>query len=258
MLSIRAAGPIGPVIAGSGHPLPLLLPMTISLIGFDADDTLWHSESHFALTEDRFRALVSPWSAAEQTSELLLARERANLELFGYGVKGFILSMIETAIEVSDGTIPSDAIRQIVSWGKEMMAHPVELIDGVSDVLDFVASSHRMVLITKGDLFHQESKIAESGLAERFERVEILSEKSPEQYRNVLDRCGGVPAEEFLMVGNSLRSDVAPVVEIGGTGVHIPYAITWGHEQVTDNTLGNGYRTLASIGDLPRLLTDLG
>lgn len=230
--------------------------MTVSLIGFDADDTLWHSESHFALTEDRFRALVSPWSESAQASERLLSRERANLELFGYGVKGFILSMIETAIEVSDGVIPAEAIRQIVSWGKEMMAHPVELIDGVSDVLDAVGRDHRMILITKGDLFHQESKIAESGLAERFERVEILSEKSPSHYRDVLVRCG-VSAEEFLMVGNSLRSDVVPVVEIGGMGVHVPYSITWGHEQVTEDSLDDCYRTLATIRDLPTLLADL-
>ncbi len=235
--------------------------MAISLIGFDADDTLWHSESHFALTEDRFRALVSPWSEREQTSELLLARERANLELFGYGVKGFILSMIETAIEVSDGAIPADAVRQIVGWGKEMMAHPVELIDGVTDVLDTVGRSHRMVLITKGDLFHQESKIAESGLADRFDGVEILTEKSPRHYLDVLERCG-VAADEFVMVGNSLRSDVAPVVEIGATGVHVPYRITWGHEELIDDSLEHCPRhrthSLASIRDLPGLLAELG
>ncbi len=230
--------------------------MVISLIGFDADDTLWHSESHFALTEDRFRALVSPWSERDQTSERLLARERANLELFGYGVKGFILSMIETAIELSDGAIPAGAIHEIVGWGKEMMAHPVELIDGVAEVLDTLGRSHRMVLITKGDLFHQESKIAESGLADRFERVEILSEKSPGQYRAVLDRCG-VSAGEFLMVGNSIRSDVAPVIEIGGIGVHVPYRITWGHEEATDDGLGDCYRSLASIRELPPLIAEL-
>lgn len=235
--------------------------MAISLVGFDADDTLWHSETHFALTEDRFRALVSPWSESRQASERLLARERANLELFGYGVKGFILSMIETAIEVSDGGIPSGAIQQIVGWGKEMMAHPVELIDGVTDVLDAVGRSYRMILITKGDLFHQESKIAESGLADRFERVEILTEKSPRHYQEVLSRTG-VAAAEFVMVGNSLRSDVAPVVEIGATGIHVPYSITWGHEQVTDSSLTDGpaarARSLATIRDLPRLLAELG
>ena len=235
--------------------------MTVSMVGFDADDTLWHSETHFALTEERFRALVSPWSDLESTSGRLLDRERANLELFGYGVKGFILSMIETAIEVSDGAIPADAINQIVGWGKEMMAHPVELIDGVTDVLDAIGRSHRMVLITKGDLFHQESKIAESGLADRFERVEILSEKSPHHYAGVLERCQ-VPAAEFAMVGNSLRSDVAPVVEIGAVGVHVPYAITWEHEQVTegspDDASNARIHRLATIRDLPGLLAKLG
>lgn len=234
--------------------------MAISLVGFDADDTLWHSESHFALTEDRFQALVRPWSDSEQTAERLLARERANLELFGYGVKGFILSMIETAIEVSESAIPVEAIEQIVGWGKEMMAHPVELIDGVTDVLDAVGRRYRMILITKGDLFHQESKIAESGLADRFERVEILSEKSPRHYREVLSRTG-VEASEFVMVGNSLRSDVAPVVEIGATGVHVPYTITWGHEQVAAGSLDNGpggrARSLATIRDLPTLLSEI-
>ena len=235
--------------------------MAISLVGFDADDTLWHSEAHFALTEDRFRALVSPWSESEQASERLLSRERANLELFGYGVKGFILSMIETAIEISDGSIPAGAIDQIVGWGKEMMAHRVELIDGVTDVLDTVGRAYRMILITKGDLFHQESKIAESGLADRFERVEILSEKSPRHYREVLTRVG-VSASEFVMVGNSLRSDVAPVVEIGAIGVHIPYSITWGHEQVVDGSLndctGDRACSLATIRELPALLAELG
>ncbi|MDH4280781.1 MAG: HAD hydrolase-like protein, partial [Acidimicrobiia bacterium] len=184
-----------------------------------------------------------------------------NLELFGYGVKGFILSMIETAIEISDGSIPAGAIDQIVEWGKEMMAHPVELIDGVTDVLDTVGRAHRMILITKGDLLHQESKIAESGLADRFERVEILSEKSPHHYQEVLTRSG-ITAAEFVMVGNSLRSDVAPVVEIGAIGVHIPYSITWGHEQVVDGSpndcTGDRARSLATIRGLPALLAELG
>jgi len=233
--------------------------MAITLVGLDADDTLWHSESHFALTEDRFQALVKPWSDPSETAERLLSRERANLELFGYGVKGFILSMIETAIEVSEATIPPAAIEQIIGWGKEMMAHPVELIDGVPDVLDALGDDYRLVLITKGDLFHQESKIAESGLADRFDRVEILSEKSPSHYREVLSRCGDVPPQQFLMVGNSLRSDVLPVVAIGANAVHVPYNITWGHEQVQleDPPFDNGYRQLTSITELVPLLDQL-
>lgn len=231
--------------------------MSITLIGLDADDTLWHSESHFALTEDRFQALVSPWSAADQTAERLLARERANLDVFGYGVKGFVLSMIETAIEVSESAIPVGAIEQIIEWGKEMMAHPVELLDGVERVIDELNGHYRTVLITKGDLFHQESKIAESGLADRFDHIEILSEKTPEHYLGVLHRCGDIPVREFVMVGNSLRSDILPVIEIGGHGVHVPYQVTWGHEVVADPPAEGGWHRLSSLVELPNLVARL-
>ena len=231
--------------------------MSITLIGLDADDTLWHSESHFALTEDRFQALVSPWSAPDQTAERLLARERANLEIFGYGVKGFVLSMIETAIEVSENAIPVGAIEQIIEWGKEMMAHPVELLDGVETVIDELNGHYRTVLITKGDLFHQESKIAESGLADRFDHIEILSEKTPDHYLGVLRRCGDIPVGEFVMVGNSLRSDILPVVKIGGHGVYVPYQVTWGHEVVADPPAETGWHRLSSLLELPNLVARL-
>ena len=230
--------------------------MTISTIGLDADDTLWHSESHFALTEQRFGALVRPWLPGEEAAEKLLGRERANLEVFGYGVKGFTLSMIETAIEASGGAIPAEALQQIVDWGKEMLRHPVELLPGVEETIDSLAAAYRLVLITKGDLFHQESKIAESGLAERFQHVEILSEKSPTHYLRVLDRHGVEPSE-FLMAGNSLRSDVLPVIEIGSHGVHIPYGITWGHERVDRAELEPSWHHLDSISDLPDLVGTL-
>ncbi len=231
--------------------------MSITLIGFDADDTLWHSESHFALTEDRFQAMVRPWSSPDVTAERLLNQERANLEIFGYGVKGFVLSMIETAIEVSENAIPVAAIEQIIQWGKEMMAHPVELLDGVETVIDQLNGNYRTVLITKGDLFHQESKIAESGLADRFDHIEILSEKSPDTYRAVLHRCGGTPATQFVMVGNSVRSDVLPVIEIGGHGVHVPYQVTWGHEVVADPPADADWHQLPSLLDLPKLVARL-
>jgi len=231
--------------------------MTITLVGFDADDTLWHSESHFAVTEERFQALVQPWSEPGETAEKLLNRERENLEVFGYGVKGFTLSMIETALEVSDNTIPPDAIAQIILWGKEMMVHSVDLLPGARDVVSQISNQFRTVLITKGDLFHQESKVAESGLASFFDRVEILSEKSPDQYRRVLGRCGGVRPEQFLMVGNSLRSDVLPVAEIGGFGVHIPYEFLWGHEKVDDPVPSDRWQRLEALSDLPSMLDAL-
>lgn len=230
--------------------------MTITTIGLDADDTLWHSESHFAITEERFGALVSPWLSGKEAADRLLDTERQNLATFGYGVKGFTLSMIETAVSASGGTIPSGAIQNIIDWGKEMLSHPVELLDGVSDVIDALSADYRLALITKGDLFHQESKIAESGLAERFDHVEILSEKSPEHYRSVLGRLGVEPGE-FLMVGNSVRSDVLPVVEIGGQAAHIPYGITWGHETVDREAVEMCWHHLDRITELLDLLQTL-
>ncbi len=230
--------------------------MSISVLGLDADDTLWHSENHFAVTEERFGDLVSPWMEGEEAAARLLERERANLDHFGYGVKGFTLSMIETAIEASDGTIAASALHEIISWGKEMMAHPVELLPGVEETIDNLRSDYRLVLITKGDLFHQESKIAESGLAEHFEAIEILSEKSPDHYRRVLDRAGAAPSE-FLMAGNSLRSDVLPVIDIGGHGVHIPYGILWGHERVDGDLDDVAFHRLEKISELPDLLAEL-
>ena len=227
--------------------------MTISTLGVDADDTLWHSENHFAVTERRFGELVSPWMDGGEAARRLLERERANLRLFGYGVKGFTLSMIETAIEASDGSIPTEAVREIIEWGKEMMNHPVDLLPGVEETIDDLQGRYRLLLITKGDLFHQETKIAESGLAERFDGIEILSEKSPDQYRRVLDRCATSPAE-FVMVGNSLRSDVLPVVDIGAHGVHIPYGILWGHESVEEEPDHGSYHRLARFSELPELL----
>ena len=230
--------------------------MTISTVGLDADDTLWHSESHFAVTEERFRDLVSPWITADEAGSRLLERERANLAVFGYGVKGFTLSMIETAIESSNGTVGAEAVQQIIDWGKEMQAHPVELLAGVSETIDHLTERVELVLITKGDLFHQESKIAESGLAERFSHIEILSEKSPEQYQRVLDRCGVDPSQ-FLMVGNSLRSDVLPVIDIGAEGAHIPYGITWGHETVDCSGIEPTWHQLEEIAQLPALVDRL-
>jgi len=226
----------------------------ITTIGFDADDTLWESEAFFAVTEQRFRALLAPWCASAEVAEALLATERNNLAHFGYGVKGFTLSMIESAIELTEGTIPSNALAEIIGWGREMMAHPVEVIDGVVDVLDALGPKFRLVLITKGDLFHQESKVAESGLADRFEAVEILTEKDQSSYQRVLDRLG-VEAGDFAMIGNSARSDIEPIVAIGGHGIHIPHSITWAVEEATgDQDAAHAWTTLDSIRQVPALL----
>jgi len=226
----------------------------ITTVGFDADDTLWESEAFFAVTEERFVALLAPWCASREVADALVATERNNLAHFGYGVKGFTLSMIETAIELTEGAIPSAALAEIIGWGREMMAHPVDVIDGVVDVLDTLGSHFRLVLITKGDLFHQESKVAESGLADRFEAVEILSEKDERSYQQVLDRLG-IGAAEFAMVGNSVRSDIEPIVAIGAHAIHIPHSITWAVEEATrPNEAAQPWTTLESVRQVPGLL----
>lgn len=231
----------------------------MEVIAFDGDDTLWHSESYFALTQERFAELLAPYVEAERVAQGLLATEQRNLDVFGYGVKGFTLSMIETAVAVSGGRVSVDEITTILGWGREMMRHPVELLDGVAETLEQLARDHRLALVTKGDLFHQESKLAASGLGDTFEHVAIVAEKDPATYRRVVGTLGVEPAS-FLMVGNSPRSDIAPVLEIGGRAVHIPYHVTWELERAvlpsaqdpeTDVWL------LDDIRELPALVTDL-
>ncbi len=202
--------------------------MAIELIGVDADDTLWHSEGHFAVTEERYLQLLEPWVEDTDTIHTALVEtERRNLAIFGYGVKGFTLSMIETALTLTGHRIDGAAVERILTMGKELMGHPVELLDGVAETLgELAGSGRRLVLISKGDLFHQESKVAASGLGELFESVEIVAEKDPATYARVLTRLGARPAA-FCMIGNSVRSDIAPVLELGGAGVHVPYRITW-------------------------------
>jgi putative hydrolase of the HAD superfamily len=192
------------------------------VVGIDGDDTLWHNERVFSMTETRFQALVAPWAPEESDLEaLLLKTEQANLSALGYGVKSFTLSMIETAVTVSEGRIPAGVIAEIIAAGKEMLAHPVELLDGVAETIEAIGARWPIILVTKGDLFHQESKIARSGLLPHIQAVEIVSEKDPDTYRNVLARAGVDPAD-FVMVGDSLRSDIVPTLEVGGRAVHVP------------------------------------
>jgi putative hydrolase of the HAD superfamily len=235
------------------------VPLTVA---FDADDTLWHSESIFEETHGRLIALLSPWVDAETLERTLLDTEARNLKTFGYGVKGFTLSMIETAIEITEGRVGAAQIRTILELGKAMMDHPVELIDGVVETLDALAPQTeagriRLIVITKGDLFHQESKVARSGLAERFESVEIVAEKDEATYRRILQRGGATP-DRFLMIGNSMRSDILPVLDLGGQAVHIPYRITWAHEAVSRPEVAPpGFHTLDSIREVPALVSRL-
>ena len=238
--------------------------MKIDAIGFDADDTLWHNEDHFAATEDAFADLVAQWASREQASAALLNTETHNLELFGYGVKSFTLSMIETAMELSAGAIGAADLGVLLDRGKAMLARPAELLPGVADVLEALSPTHRLILITKGDLHHQERKTAMSGVSEHFDAVEVVSEKDVLSYARVLYRHD-IAATSFVMIGNSVKSDVLPAIELGGVGVHIPYEFTWAHEQVDGQGLnGHGrnhdgarYWELESIRDVPSLIERL-
>jgi putative hydrolase of the HAD superfamily len=228
--------------------------MPVRVVGVDGDDTLWHNETRFHLTQTALRDLLRRHVPDADVDRRLAEVEMRNLSLYGYGVKAFTLSMLETAIQVTDGRIPAADLEVILGWGQKMLGEPTELLDGVEDALQGLNGKYELLLITKGDLFDQESKLARSGLAELFSGVEILSEKNVDAYRSVLRRRQIVP-EDFVMVGNSLRSDIAPVVAIGGRGVHIPYPLTWQHEQVPEDSMPReGWQRLDSIADLGALL----
>jgi len=209
-------------------------------IAFDADDTLWAHENVFVDAKSRCLRLLAPYLNPEQDLEQeLYAFERENLKIFGYGVKGFMLSMIETAIQLSGGKITGAEIQQIIDLGKEMLVHDIHLLPYVREAIAALQPHVTLMLITKGDLFAQESKIARSGLGEEFDVVEIVSEKNPANYRTLLRRHAIDPAG-FLMIGNSLRSDVLPVVTLGGRAIHLPFEFTWHHEALTESN-ATGY-----------------
>ncbi|MGH6718387.1 MAG: HAD family hydrolase [Alphaproteobacteria bacterium] len=207
----------------------------IELIGFDGDDTLWHSEVYYERAHAAFEDILANYLdlADARVHERLLATERTNLGLFGYGAKGMTLSMLETAIALTLGHITAGDLHRLIDLGKEVLGHPVDLLEGMEAAVRDVAQRHRLVLITKGDLFHQEAKVARCGLADLFGRIEIVSEKDSGTYARLL-REFDLRAEQFAMVGNSLRSDIAPIVALGGWGVYMPYHVTWAHERDTD------------------------
>jgi putative hydrolase of the HAD superfamily len=226
-------------------------------IAFDADDTLWHNESVFSLTQRKVTELLAGYAPSEGLETRLLETERRNLGLFGYGVKGFTLSMIETALDVSGDTLPPHVVRRILEAGKAMLEHPVELLPGVAEVVTALAAEHPLMLITKGDLFDQESKIARSGLSELFTRIEIVSEKDVDTYRRVLARHDIAP-ERFIMVGNSVKSDILPVLALGGNAVHVPYATTWVLDHVEHRGAAEeGFWTIEDMSRLPAVLQQI-
>lgn len=201
------------------------------VIGFDADDTLWHNETIFESVHERYRGLLARFHPADIVDRRLFATEMRNLDRYGYGIKGFTLSAIETAIELSESRISAEEVRQILLLGQQMLAHPVELLDDVREVVAALSLVHRLLLITKGDLRDQERKLSKSGLAANFTHVEIVSEKDPAAYDRILRRYDVDPAG-FLMVGNSLKSDILPVLDVGSFAAYIPYHLTWGAERV--------------------------
>lgn len=228
----------------------------LSTIGFDADDTLWQNETFFRLTEQRFTELLSEHGAHEVLSAKLLAAERRNLGFYGFGVKGFTLSMIETAVEVTDGQVSASVIAEILGFGRQMLQNPVETLPGVKETLDALAGRYRILLITKGDLFDQERKLAQSGLGDYFSAVEIVSDKTPDTYRRIFSRHGDGP-ERAMMVGNSLKSDVVPAIRAGSWGVHVPHELTWVLEHEEAPEQDPRFRRIAELGLLPGLLAQM-
>lgn len=229
----------------------------IDLIAFDADDTLWHNEVLYTATQDKYKELLSEYLSPELIDQNLYETEMRNLGYFGYGIKGFTLSMIETAIELTAGRIQGWEIQQIIELAKRMLEAPIQLLPHVKETVTRLAAHYRLMVITKGDLLDQETKIARSGLTDYFTYVEIVSEKNQETYRTLLDKHN-LEAGRFLMVGNSLRSDILPVLALGAWAVHIPYHTTWAHETVTDDhALPNSYFELEHFNQLPDLLDRL-
>jgi putative hydrolase of the HAD superfamily len=231
--------------------------MPFDTIAFDADDTLWHSESVYAAAQEEYRRLLAPYGEVETVNRVLHQTEMRNLPSYGYGIKGFALSMIEAALELSERRIRGDELQRVLDLAKQMLNTEVELLEGVAEVIAQLATTYPLLLITKGDLIHQENKIEQSGLKSYFRSIEIVADKTPQSYAALLARHHIEPAR-FLMIGNSLRSDILPVLAIGGEAVHVPYAITWVHEQVDVPPEQQGrYHELENIGQLPTLLEQL-
>ena len=225
------------------------------VIGFDADDTLWHNESIFTMTQEKFCEILSSQSP-ELVNQTLSSTQIKNLKIFGYGIKGFIISMIETYIELTNGDIKGNEIQKIINFGREMLAAPVDLLPYVHEVIDDLSKKFRLLLITKGDLIDQETKIVRSGLADYFSGVEIVRDKNSKTYKNILSRHS-VDVSSFIMIGNSMRSDIVPVVQIGGHAVHIPYYTTWDHEQEHPYIDPKNFKQLKHIGLLPGLIEEM-
>lgn len=229
---------------------------SLTTIAFDADDTLWHNERFFKLTQDRFAELLADFADADHLDERLLAAERKNIGHYGFGIKGFTLSMIETALEITDGKVGSHVIQEILDTGRDMLRHPIELLDHVQSTILELAPNFHLLLITKGDLLDQERKLAQSGLGDYFDGVEIVSNKTPEIYRDAFAKAGA-QADQSMMVGNSMKSDVLPAIAAGGWGVYVPHGEIWALEAAPKPKNHPMYREINNLSNLPQLIDDL-
>lgn len=228
----------------------------VSVIGFDADDTLWQNEQYYKLTESHFRGLLSEFAEGEHVSERLLEAEKRNLAHYGFGIKGFTLSMIETALEITEGRAPSSVISEILAIGRDLLSHPVECLPHARDALEALSGKYFLVLITKGDLFDQERKLAQSGLGDYFDAVEIVSDKTATTYRRVFGKHGEGP-ERSMMIGNSLKSDIVPAIAAGAWGVFVPHELTWVLEHVDKPEEAPRFREIPDLGHVPDLVASL-
>jgi putative hydrolase of the HAD superfamily len=229
----------------------------IDVIAFDADDTLWHNEPLYAEAQQVLAQVLSPYMDPEEVDRALYATEAQNLPYYGYGIKSFALSMVETACQVTGGKIQGEQILEIIAAAKRMLSHPVRLLGRAEETLCELAKSHRLMVITKGDLLDQSAKLARSGVAHHFTYTEVVSDKTEQTYRDLMNKHQ-ISAERFVMVGNSLKSDILPVAALGGQAVWIPYHLTWQHETVTPHQIGGlCYYELDDISQLPGLIKQL-
>lgn len=228
----------------------------LTAIGFDAEDTLWQNEQFYRLTETRFLDLLSEHGEKKVLADRLLDAEKRNLALYGFGIKGFTLSMIETAIEVTEGRVGIGVIEKILEAGRELLQHPVETLPHARDVLERLAGSYRIIMITKGDLFDQERKLAQSGLGDLFDAVEIVSDKARVTYERIFTRHADGP-EHAVMVGNSLKSDIVPAIQAGGWGIYVPHHLTWSVEHAETPSEAERYREIRDLSELPGLVREI-
>ena len=229
----------------------------LTTLGFDADDTLWQNEQFFKLTQERFADLLVDYAKPDHLADRLLAAEQRNLGHYGFGIKGFVLSMIETAIEVTEERVPASVIRELIEAGQDMLQHPIELLPHAREVIEALTGDFEILLITKGDLLDQERKLAQSGLGDLFDGVEIVSDKTPSVYEEIFARHGAGPGQA-MMIGNSLKSDVIPAIHAGGWGVFVPHDLTWPLEAAEEPSEHPRYRRIGALDGLIPLIADLG